>query len=105
MSERKGDAERIAAVEHAAPAAIAEHGRLQHGGKRGETRLYQIPGNPPNLINEVVGDPFAPRNAFATERCLRETPPLKQVEGSKPGHEAAVWYDLRKELQSRETQA
>ncbi|GGG20636.1 ABC transporter ATP-binding protein [Rhizobium wenxiniae] len=75
---------------------------LPHGGKRGETRLYQIPGNPPNLINEPIGDPFAPRNAFATERCLRETPPLKQMEGSLPGHKAAVWYDLREELKKQE---
>src|SRR6266699_2220268 len=32
MSERERDAQRIAAVEHAAAAAIAEHRRLQHGG-------------------------------------------------------------------------
>lgn len=78
---------------------------LPHGGKRGETRLYQIPGNPPNLINEPVGDPFAPRNAFATERCLRETPTLKQMEGSVPGHKAAVWYDLHGELKKQEAKA
>ncbi|TWF58409.1 ABC transporter ATP-binding protein [Neorhizobium alkalisoli] len=71
---------------------------LPHGGKRGATRLYQIPGNPPNLIEKPVGDPFAPRNAFATERCKRETPPLLQVEDGVAGHKAAAWYDLRAEL-------
>ena len=34
-AERQRDAQRIAAVEHAAAAAIAEHRRLQHGGERG----------------------------------------------------------------------
>jgi hypothetical protein len=31
-AERQGDAQRVSAVEHAATAAIAEHGGLQHGG-------------------------------------------------------------------------
>ncbi|MGK6316624.1 ABC transporter ATP-binding protein [Neorhizobium sp. DT-125] len=75
---------------------------LPHGGKRGTTRLYQIPGTPPNLIDEPIGDPFAPRNRFATERCRKETPPLAQVEDSVQGHTAAVWYDLRKELKGQE---
>ena len=34
VAERQRHAERIAAVEHAAAAAIAEHRRLQHGGQR-----------------------------------------------------------------------
>ncbi|MCM2474554.1 ABC transporter ATP-binding protein [Rhizobium sp. CG5] len=77
---------------------------LPHGGKRGDTRLYQIPGNPPHLTSEPIGDPFAPRNAFATERCLTETPPLKQVDDSVIGHKAAVWYDLRQERRAEEAQ-
>ena len=35
-AERQRHAQRIAAVEHAAAAAIAEHRRLQHGGQRGD---------------------------------------------------------------------
>ena len=35
-AERQCHAQRIAAVEHAAAAAIAEHRRLQHGGQRGD---------------------------------------------------------------------
>ena len=35
VAERQRHAQRIAAVEHAAAAAIAEHRRLQHGGQRG----------------------------------------------------------------------
>ncbi len=41
------------------------------------------------------GDPFAPRNPYATPRCRAEAPPLAQVRGSVPGHLAAAWYDLR----------
>ncbi|MEN3149594.1 ABC transporter ATP-binding protein [Neorhizobium sp. IRAMC:178] len=77
---------------------------LPHGGRRGVTRLYQIPGNPPDLTKEPIGDPFAPRNPFATERCRIETPPLAEVEGSVAGHKAAAWYDLRAELAATQVQ-
>ena len=30
-----------------------------------DDELYTIPGTPPNLIHEVKGDAFAPRNAYA----------------------------------------
>src|SRR5690606_18625173 len=73
---------------------------LPHGGRRGVDRLYQIPGNPPDLSLPPVGDPFAPRNPFATERCYREVPPLRDVEDGQPGHQVAAWYDLRKELEA-----
>jgi len=62
-------------------------------GKR--RRLYQIPGVPPDMMRPPPGDPFAPRNVFATERCHREVPPLTQAEGGAPGHLVAAWYDLR----------
>ncbi|CDZ49562.1 ABC transporter ATP-binding protein [Neorhizobium galegae] len=77
---------------------------LPHGGRRGVTRLYQIPGNPPDLTKEPIGDPFAPRNPFATERCRIEMPPLGEVEGSVAGHKAAAWYDLRAELAATQVQ-
>ncbi len=78
---------------------------LPHGGRRGVNRLYQIPGNPPDLTKEPVGDPFAPRNPFATERCKSETPPLVDAADSTPGHRVAAWYDLRAELARMEAQA
>ncbi|PXA85222.1 peptide ABC transporter ATP-binding protein [Caulobacter sp. D4A] len=77
---------------------------LPHGGRRGVTRLYQIPGNPPDLTKEPVGDPFAPRNPFATERCRIEMPPLGEVEGSVAGHKVAAWYDLRAALAASQVQ-
>ena len=41
-----------------------------------------------------TGDPFAPRNPYATPRCLREIPPLLPVKDGAEGHVAAAWYDL-----------
>ena len=40
-------------------------------------RLTEIPGTVPSLREEIKGCAFAPRCAFATERCHVETPPLE----------------------------
>ncbi|EHL96733.1 oligopeptide transport ATP-binding protein OppD [Acetobacteraceae bacterium AT-5844] len=63
-------------------------------------RLQQIGGSPPDMTNPPKGDPFAPRNPFATERCFVEVPPLVQAEGAAPGHLVAAWYDLREALKT-----
>lgn len=60
----------------------------------GTERLVPIPGAPPNLLAPPTGDPFAPRNPYATEKCFQERPVLKPVEGGHPEHLAAAWYDL-----------
>ena len=65
---------------------------VAHGGTG---RLRQIPGAPPNMLDPPPGDPFAPRNPYATERCFREMPPLRPVPGGHPEHLVAAWYDLR----------
>ncbi|MBQ4767710.1 ATP-binding cassette domain-containing protein [Pectobacterium versatile] len=62
--------------------------------RRGDGRLYQIPGNPPDPSSLPLGDPFAPRNPFATTRCFNDVPPLLPVADSVPGHQVAAWYDL-----------
>lgn len=62
--------------------------------RRSDGRLYQISGNPPDPMNLPTGDPFAPRNPFATERCYQEVPHLRHVDDSLPGHQVAAWYDL-----------
>ncbi|UFN49317.1 ABC transporter ATP-binding protein [Roseomonas sp. OT10] len=64
-------------------------------GSTKRRRLYQIPGQPPDMFRPPQGDPFAPRNPFATDRCRTEVPPLLQAEGGVPGHLVAAWYDLR----------
>ena len=58
-------------------------------------QLTQIDGAPPSLREIPKGDPFAPRNPYATERCRYELPPLAQAPDSVPGHLVAAWYDLR----------
>ncbi|MCL2896884.1 ABC transporter ATP-binding protein [Brenneria tiliae] len=67
---------------------------LPTNARRGAGRLYQIPGNPPDPTRPPVGDPFAPRNPFATPRCFAQMPPLRAVADSAPGHQVAAWYDL-----------
>ncbi len=62
---------------------------------REQQRLIQIEGQPPDMRNAPIGDPFAPRNPFATERCYEEKPPLQPVPDGHPQHLAAAWYDLR----------
>ena len=63
-------------------------------------RLQQIGGAPPDMTRPPPGDPFAPRNPFATERCHREVPPLVQAEGAVPGHLVAAWYNLPEALKT-----
>ena len=67
---------------------------LPHAERASNGRLQQIPGHSPSLFDQPQGDPFAPRNPFATERCRREMPPLRAVPGGAPDHLVAAWYDL-----------
>jgi peptide/nickel transport system ATP-binding protein/oligopeptide transport system ATP-binding protein len=60
----------------------------------GEGRLKAIPGTAPGPFEKGPGDPFAPRNPYATQRCLAERPPLRPVPGSAASHRVAAWYDL-----------
>lgn len=55
-----------------------------------ESELYTIPGTPPNLIYEVKGDAFAPRNQFALNIDTRLDPPTFYVPGSKT-HKVSSW--------------
>jgi len=41
--------------------------------------LFAIPGTPPTLFNEIVGDAFAPRNHYALNVDFEEEPPFYQV--------------------------
>ena len=56
-------------------------------GVRGE-KLYSIQGTPPNLFNEIKGDPFAPRNPRALKIDFEERPPMFSV---SPTHSARTW--------------
>jgi len=53
-----------------------------------EGALYAIPGSPPNLLHQVVGDPFAPRNLYALNIDYRLEPPMFKISDT---HFASTW--------------
>src|SRR6516165_7454585 len=55
-------------------------------------RLKEIPGMVPALNNLPPGCTFAPRCAFADDRCHAQFPPYEQ---KRPGHWAACWHSER----------
>ncbi|HEX7969772.1 MAG TPA: ABC transporter ATP-binding protein [Stellaceae bacterium] len=61
------------------------------GGKRAP-HLAEIPGTVPSLRKPIIGCAFAPRCAYAVERCRREAPPL---EAKAPAHLAACFESDR----------
>ena len=71
-----------------------------------DERLYSIPGSPPNLLHEPVGDAFSPRNAFAMAIDEKADPPMFKISDT---HYAATWLlhpdapkaELPKELAAR----
>jgi oligopeptide transport system ATP-binding protein len=54
-------------------------------------RLTPIDGLPPDLIDLPSGCPFAPRCAYALDRCLQENPTLETVARR---HTVACWVDV-----------
>ncbi|HEX5080230.1 MAG TPA: ABC transporter ATP-binding protein [Geminicoccaceae bacterium] len=61
-------------------------------GRAGRRRLMEIPGIVPSLDRLPEGCAFAPRCAFATERCWRSAPPLEEKASD---HWAACWESER----------
>jgi peptide/nickel transport system ATP-binding protein len=62
------------------------------GGPESRTRLQEIPGSVPSLVDLPEGCTFAPRCAFATDACRAEFPPYEE---KRPGHFAACWHSDR----------
>ena len=58
-------------------------------------RLAPIEGQPPDLTRLPPGCAFAPRCGFCVERCMREAPPLAEVD--EGGHVSACWEAARLE--------
>ncbi len=52
------------------------------------TKLYSITGTPPSLYNEIVGDPFAPRNPYCLKIDTVMDSPMFQVTDT---HFAKTW--------------
>ncbi|HET8600788.1 MAG TPA: ABC transporter ATP-binding protein [Segeticoccus sp.] len=67
----------------------------------GQARLTPIPGSPPSLIQLPPGCPFAPRCAYAWDKCRTETPPLDPVFGDS-AHRSACWLPHEDEQSRRE---
>ena len=67
---------------------LASIPRLGDARRSRARRLAEIPGMVPSLREEIAGCLFAPRCAFATERCRREYPPLER---KGAGHLVACW--------------
>jgi peptide/nickel transport system ATP-binding protein len=57
------------------------------------TRLLAIAGRPPDLVNPPNGCRFAPRCAYARDRCRHESPPLVTADTSSK-HLYACWYPV-----------
>jgi oligopeptide transport system ATP-binding protein len=53
------------------------------------TKLFSIPGLPPDLVKLPKGCPFFARCAFREEKCKTEMPPLEEAENE--GHIVACW--------------
>jgi peptide/nickel transport system ATP-binding protein len=67
---------------------LASIPRLGAAGAGARKRLAEISGVVPSLREEIPGCVFAPRCAWATERCRREYPPLERRDD---GHLVACW--------------
>ncbi len=64
------------------------------------TKLFSIPGLPPDLVRLPKGCPFFARCAYREERCKNEMPPLEEAENE--GHIVACWR--WREIQAGEIQ-
>ncbi len=60
-------------------------------------KLYSIEGLPPDLIQLPPGCPFAPRCAYAIEKCLEENPPLMSTVSTRHRSACWRWQDVSKE--------
>ena len=67
------------------------------------TRLLTIPGRPPDLVHPPAGCRFAPRCAYARDRCHTDEPPLVPAESAD--HVYACWYPVGSpEFEERDAQ-
>jgi peptide/nickel transport system ATP-binding protein len=73
---------------HGLMASIPRLALMRGESSRSEGRLAEIPGMVPALTNLPAGCVFAPRCAFAEDRCRGEYPPYEE---KRPAHWAACW--------------
>jgi oligopeptide transport system ATP-binding protein len=73
------------------PYTLALLKSLPRVDRSSKEKLATIPGLPPDLLGLPPGCPFAPRCAYAVERCRQENPQLAQLGRD---HEIACWVDV-----------
>jgi peptide/nickel transport system ATP-binding protein len=73
---------------HGLMASIPRLTSIYEGANDPAPRLQEIPGMVPGLANLPVGCAFAPRCAFAIDKCREVYPPYEE---KRPGHWAACW--------------
>ncbi len=72
------------------PYTIGLLGAMPRLGESGEnSRLTEIPGSVPSMLEPILGCAFAPRCPLAIDRCHAELPPLNAYGDSE--HFAACW--------------
>ena len=55
------------------------------------SKLTGIEGVPPDMVEEIIGCPFAPRCLFVKYICKEKNPTLRDINGQ---HEIACWVDI-----------
>src|SRR5207247_295949 len=73
---------------HGLMASIPRLALMRGESNRADGRLMEIPGMVPALTNLPAGCVFAPRCAFADDRCRKQYPPYEE---KRPAHWAACW--------------
>src|SRR5712691_2120486 len=73
---------------HGLMASIPRLALMRGADEAAAERLQEIPGMVPALTNLPAGCVFAPRCAYAEERCRASYPPYEE---KRPGHWAACW--------------
>ena len=73
------------------PYTEALFGALPEKAVEGATRLYNIPGMPPDLTRPPQGCKFAARCRYAQDSCRQDEPPLS---GDAPGHEYRCFFPV-----------
>ena len=73
------------------PYTVGLLGSVPRMGAQEVKRLASIEGVPPDMLTAPLGCPFAPRCAYAFDRCHAENPWLIPV---RDRHTVACWWDL-----------
>jgi oligopeptide transport system ATP-binding protein len=73
------------------PYTVALLGSLPRLDEKRGTRLVNITGRPPDMIDPQENCPFHPRCPYAKDQCREENPALRSISN---GHSIACWVDI-----------